>query len=465
LCRTDKPEGDDYGWAFTGSGCVKCGAMGSNTPGALVSFFFLIMIAIYEITWRVAHCRTKKMAGDSKTLSMLMKKKKILTRTRVCVTQVMIIVGFAQSLCTFNFSLSVEFPQAFLDMSDSLAFLNFDVVNVTNQVFCWQTGYYVTLQIVFWLQTMLCVVVMLDYCRSKAVYTTDDTAGVFHVKFLVMTFFTMYPQSVKTFLAFLLCEEIEGKYYMMADFREHCYDDKWSSYASVAIPGILVYVVGTPAFFLGILYYMYKAGVLHNVQNADKFAFLFINFKPDFWYFEIYCLLVKCTLVGVVMFIDKGSATQVAVTLFLSIIFCFIALTTAPYKNTDNNANASLVTMTMVLTLFTALLLKTKIYEIDGWDNGVLNGFVMAVNFITMFLFTYRFVRVQGNFLCEHYGPKPCQTCFLAFNRMMGWKPIPEDGPPDPEPEVVAVEQTGVVVAISGKKAANYWEQTFKVVS
>merc|ERR1712196_204024 len=171
---------------------------------------------------------------------------------------------------------------------------------------------------------------------------------------------------------------------------------------------------------------MKKKGILNHPANEDKFAFLYRFFKPDYGYFAVYDICCKCVMTGIVMFIDKGSATQIAITFSFTLIFCFVALTTAPYKNTDLNANAALTTSTMVLTLFTSLLLKTVIYKLDGWSKGLLDGFIMAVNLITMLLFCYRFVRVQGNFLCEQYFPKPCQTCFLAFNRLMGWKPAPE---------------------------------------
>jgi len=418
---------------------------------------------------RVAKCRTKKQAADSKTLSMLMKKKKILTRTRVCVCQVMVIIGFAQQLCTLSANIKVDFPEEFLELSDSLTFLNLDFVNITSSLCLISGSYYLTLQFQFWFTTILCLLMVIDYCRSRKMYENDDTAGVFHIKFLVMTFFTLYPQCCKVFLAFLLCKEIDGRMYLAADYREHCYDEKWSSYAAIAIPGLIVYVIGTPAFFLGILYYMAKAGVLHNPINSDKFAVLFIFFKPDFWWFEIYQLLVKCFMCGIIMFIWKGSATQVAVTLFFTIIVCFVAVSTAPFKNTDLNANARLTTSTMVLTLFTALTLKVALWKIDGWDKGIADGFVMAVNFITMFLFTYRFVRVQGNFLCENYCPKKCQSCFLAFNRMMGWKPMPEP-PPEPEPSKTESPEENLQLAVSGegvaaKKPCDYWQQTFKVVS
>jgi len=461
-CRTDDGP-DGLGYAFTGSGCVKCVPFAENAGGAMFSFIVLILYAIYDLAGRIAHCRTKAMAADSKTLSWLMKKKKILTRTRVCVCQLMIMVGFAQALCTLNANLKVDFPEEFVELSASLSFLNLDVVNIISSLCIIKGSFYLTLQFQFWVPTLLSLIAMLDYCRSRKMDADEEDAGVFHIKFLIMTFFSLYPQSARVFLGFLLCVNVDGKWYLGNDYREECYDDKWSSYAALAIPGIIVYVVGTPAFFLSVLYYMNKEGILHTAANSDKFAFLFINYKPDFWFFAIYDLLVKCTLCAIIMFIEKGSATQVAVTLFLAIIFCFVAMTTAPHKNLDLNANAALTTSSMVLTMFTALLIKVKIYEIDGWSQGVLNGFVMGVNFITMFLFVYRFVRVQGNFLCEQYFPKQCQDCFLAFNRFMGWKPPPDEAPPDAKGG--DDEGTMLLATGAGKKPSDFWQSTFKAVS
>jgi hypothetical protein len=305
---------------------------------------------------------------------------------------------------------------------------------------------------------------MLSYCHSRKTNAGDEDAGVFEIKFLVMTFFSLYPQSARVFLGFLLCEKVEGEYYLMFDYREHCFDAKWSSYAAIAIPGIIVYVIGTPAFFLYVLWWMNKEGLLNTPANSDKFAFLFINYKPDFWYFAIYTLLVKCTMCGIIMFINKGSATQVMFSLFFATIFCFVAMTTAPHKNLDLNAGAALTSAALVLTLMTALLLKVKIYDIDGWSQDFLNGFVMASNFLTMILFMYRFVRVQGNFLCEQYFPKECQNCFLEFNRFMGWKP-PPDAPPPPPGAPTEDEEAELLPAAAGKKPNDFWMLTFKSVS
>merc|ERR1719399_67217 len=103
----------------------------------------------------------------------------------------MIIVGFGQQLCTFNMNMKVDFPRDFVELSGALSFLNFDIVNIMSSLCMIEGSYYSMLQLQFWFPTLLCIILMFD-------------------------------------------------------FREHCYDAKWSSYAAIAIPGIIVYVIGTP---------------------------------------------------------------------------------------------------------------------------------------------------------------------------------------------------------------------------
>jgi hypothetical protein len=465
-CRSD-PGDNGLGFSFTGAGCVKCVPFGESSRGSLISFFVLIFLILWELSGAVAHCRTKQMAADSQTVSMLMRKKKILERTAMCVKDVMSIVGFGQQLAMLRLNLKIEFPNEFVELSNALSFLNLDLMNVMSTL-CWIDGsYYLTLQFTFWLTTLVVLIFVLDYCRSRKMHPDDDTAGIFQIKALVMTFFTLYPQCAHVFLTFLLCREVDGRHYMQMDYSQHCYDDKWSSYAAIAIPGILVYVIGSPAFFLSILRSMAKSDTLLHPINADKFSFLYVFYKADYYWFEIYQMLVKCINCAIITFIWKGSATQVAVSLFFAIIFSYVAITVAPFKNMDLNANLRLTATTLVFTLFSSLVIKARIWELDGWDKGVADGFLMAVNFVAMLVFIYRFFRVQGNFLCEMYFPKSCQTCFLNFNRMMGWKPMPE---PPPEPESIEGDgmPLGLLSSSEGgreRKPADYWQQTFKVVS
>lgn len=149
---------------YLGKSCNSCDN-GFQFNAMFLSFLLVIVLVIFEIVGKVAHMRTKKQAGDSKSLSMLMKKKKILARTKACVAQIMVIVGFAQVLCTLGDTTNVEFPDAFDELSDSMQFLNFDMVNIASALCYYKADYYDTLQMQFWWPTILILLLILDHVR------------------------------------------------------------------------------------------------------------------------------------------------------------------------------------------------------------------------------------------------------------------------------------------------------------
>ena len=126
-----------------------------------------------------------------------------------------------------------------------------------------------------------------------------------------MVLMTSYPLNALIYLKFFLCREIDGEWFLQADYRYQCYEDKWNSYLALSIPGIAVYLIGTPLFFFLALHHHQSNGTLKHPVTEDKFSFLFTKFKGEFWYFEAYGLMVKLTLVGMMMYVLKGSATQV----------------------------------------------------------------------------------------------------------------------------------------------------------
>lgn len=126
-----------------------------------------------------------------------------------------------------------------------------------------------------------------------------------------MVLFTAYPLSVLIYLKFFLCREIDGEWFLQADYRYQCFDSKWNAHLALTLPGLIVYIFGTPIFFVAVLWHHNKNNTLAHPVNEDKYSFLFLKYKQEYWYFEAYMLMVKLTLVGVIMYILKGSATQV----------------------------------------------------------------------------------------------------------------------------------------------------------
>jgi hypothetical protein len=319
--------------------------------------------------------------------------------------------------------MNIEFPDAFDELSDSMTFLNYDMVNVASALCYYKADYYDVLQVQFWWPTILILLLVLDHWRERKMDPDDPYAGVAHIKAIIMVLFTAYPLSALVYLKFFLCREIDGEWFLQADYRYQCFDDKWNGYLALAVPGVVVYLVGTPIFFV-------------------------------------------LTLCGVIMYVLKCSATQVTVSIIFACLFLIVSLHTSPFKNNDLNQGEMLTRSATLVTLFVALLLKVEIYDIDDWSEGILSGILMCVNLVVICLFVYRFIRVQGNFLCETYCPDFLARGCLACNQWLGWKPGPQTAPADGgKNEPAEVEQVPLLVVQNLKKPSSFQERTFKCVS
>jgi len=383
------------------------------------------------------------------------------------VAQVMVMIGFAQVLCTFGDTLSLEFPDTFDELANCLSFLNFDMVNVASALCYYKADYYDTLIVQFSWPTGLIMLLLLDHCRECRNEPDDESAGVSQIKAIIMVLMTSYPLNALIYLKFFLCREIDGEWFMQSDYRYQCFDDKWNSYLALSIPGIAVYLIGTPLFFFLALHHHQSNGTLKHPVTEDKFSFLFTKFKGEFWYFEAYGLMVKLTLVGMMMYVLKGSATQVTVACCFAVFFLIVSLNTAPFKNNDLNSGEMLTRSATMVTLFVALLIKVELSEIDEWSYGILSGILMLVNLGVFVVYVYRFIRVQGNFICATYFPEICNNLCIKCNQMVGWKPGP-DPQPNPTPaaeDLGAPEHSPLLSVISLKKPTNYQQRTFKCVS
>lgn len=181
---------------------------------------------------------------------------------------------------------------------------------------------------------------------------------------------------------------------------------------------------------------------------------------------EAYMLMVKLTLVGVIMYILKGSATQVTVSFVFAALFLIVSMNSAPFKNNDLNAGEMITRCATMVTLFCALLIKVKIYDIDDWSQGILTGILLFVNLAVMIVFMYRFIRVQGYFLCNTYGPQVFAAKCLQCYQWLGWRDTPaaEAGSSGDDAEG-NVEGVPLLSVVSLKKPASFQQQTFKCIS
>ena len=142
-----------------------------------------------------------------------------------------------------------------------------------------------------------------------------------------MTFAIYAVVSTKVFNTFL-CDTYgdDPIYYLVADQRIDCESDKHKVFKWYAMFIVLVYPVGIPLLYFTLLT-RHKATLQakdrdeQKQKNGDirKLAFLWDEYEPQYWWFEIYVCWQRMSLSGILVFIKPGSVIQVLVGLLFAL--------------------------------------------------------------------------------------------------------------------------------------------------
>ena len=84
--------------------------------------------------------------------------------------------------------------------------------------------------------------------------------------------------------------------------------------------------------------------------------------------FEVYELIRKLILVGIITFVMPDTVTQIAVGCFVSISALCVHLCLRPFKNATDNEDQALALIAITITLYAALLLSTNTTS-DEWQS------------------------------------------------------------------------------------------------
>ena len=100
--------------------------------------------------------------------------------------------------------------------------------------------------------------------------------------------FAVFPNTCKNVVDYWRCHEIfvdefTSEYYLFADYAQQCYVGAWLDYLPVGIIGTLLYPIGSPLLFFGLLFPKVRNDELNNEDVVAKYGFLYCRFKPDFW--------------------------------------------------------------------------------------------------------------------------------------------------------------------------------------
>jgi hypothetical protein len=168
--------------------------------------------------------------------------------------------------------------------------------------------------------------------RNKGVFRKQWVAT------LVVLFFLIHPNILRSNFSYFSCTEIEtGQFWLNENLDIRCFDSKHNSFAlSVVLPVLVIWGLLVPLLVL--LYLSRKRKELSEINTKLRFGFLYNGFKQSKFYWEFFIMFRKILIICIVVFIGNQSIPVQALTLLLLLLnFLVIQYLTRPYSINELN--------------------------------------------------------------------------------------------------------------------------------
>jgi hypothetical protein len=320
-----------------------------------------------------------------------------------------ILLGYCQCLTVSTFTMpSVPWPQEFSDAFVSIfSFLSLDMMNLIPMGCYTEVNFYSAFMLSIWTPVLLCGLVIgalfiklaLDKKNGKHGAVDDCYDKMW--KFNLLVLFILYPSVSTRVCSIFDCREIHGKYWLRSDVQLECYDEVWSTYATVGAAAVLVYPMGVPMFFFIVMYR--NLNRLQEPGMKSRFGFLYSGFMIIFWYGELLEMIRKFFMSAFILFVAPGSLSQIGMGLFVATVFLGIHLYFNPYESAVENRCQTICLWGSFLTLLVGFLMTANGCSTGGAANGESQVLPPALMFVNMFAVAGTAIIAFAEILAEHF--------------------------------------------------------------
>ncbi|CAN0000660.1 unnamed protein product, partial [Laminaria digitata] len=277
---------------------------------------------------------------------------------------------------------NVTYPDVYQDFLDGLDVFNFDLGWVLSAGCVFDIGFHDRLLV----STISPVTALLFLACTYAAASLQNVRHKHVSMVLLLTFFVYSSVSATLFKAFA-CEELDGgKNYLRSDYRVECDSSKHRGFQVYAGCMILVYTVGIPALYFGLLF---RDREVLRLKEADRgedppritsTSGLWKPYKPSAFYYEVVECGRRILLAGVVVFIYPNTAAQVAVTLMVAFAFILISEVLVPYESRWDTWISRMGHVVVFVSMYVALLLKVDVSDERAGSQKVFEAVLVAVH-------------------------------------------------------------------------------------
>ncbi|GMH74627.1 hypothetical protein TrLO_g1929 [Triparma laevis f. longispina] len=301
-------------------------------------------------------------------------------------TKFKILTSFYQIVTKLPTTLAVKFPKVYETFTAGISSVfNFNAIGlisvgciIPQSLYGFYGSFLVTtitpivLSLLLYITTKIQLLKLDPYAANKL---TSNRFGLFYG----LTYLVFASTSTMAFTTFL-CTTYgdDEKEYLIADRSVDCNSDFHKKFELVSWVTILIYPIGITALYSYELWKFKDA-----IKDPDKrdddpkikhIVFLWRDYRPEFWWFEIYECFRRLSFTGMLVFFDPGSAPQICFAMILAVVSLLMYSNNQPFVKSEENTLAQVSTFSIFLTLLAAIMitLKDKLVEENSNELGIL---------------------------------------------------------------------------------------------
>jgi hypothetical protein len=277
-------------------------------------------------------------------------------------------IGFVQVLSVSDSAFKIPWPSGFLSFLRILVPFNFDVLSFSGIGCLVEYNFYHSFLGMALLPLVVLFLVYLTYhinlVRHKKIYdgTFTHAMGVAYanraIQFTLWSILFVYPPLSRRVAEYFACSaKIEGHSYLIKDYRMQCFAGDWYYFLPVGILAMIVYPLGIPAYFAYIL-----RKHRHELKNdiiVARYGFLFEAYVPSQYLWDVFELLRKFVLTGLIIILWPGESFQVIVAVMINLLCLIVILIERPHKPGPGRKLATLTYTGILVTMMIGLILNS----------------------------------------------------------------------------------------------------------
>eukprot|EP00935_MAST-01C_sp_MAST-1C-sp1_P002767 g2767.t1 len=344
--------------------CTDCG--GSGPSLASVAFFGVSLLCVLSLVVTVYRHR------------------RFLASTGVF-AHVKILVSFATIMLTVDRQFGVTWPPAFQRALAALSVLSLDFGILGSLLCIVRLSFYANLLCTTLLLVVLlgCVFVTYVFLRLRQPDRAQEIKQTCLFVAIYLLLFA-YPVVSINVVELFGCHNVEGTYYLRADYSLECYTSEWMATAMYASVFLVVYVAGFP-LVIGATLLSYHRALQKQVQGPGQVSKLvppglLLGFLLDDYVLRLPCymweteeIVRKLSLSVVGNFWSNKSVMCVATALIISLVFQLCHTRLHPFKSPACNRLQQICLSVLNAVYIVGLLLKTEaVTTSDERDVGIL---------------------------------------------------------------------------------------------